>query len=109
MSANLCFQGMVRFLAVYPVCCMRYWAIVDLPAYSHPQASYGLTQGRGCYDAEFGCCYACFFGCLFTALGFGNIANAAHVSGLLLGCLSGGSICADRRATVRRNALNYSM
>ena len=41
----------------------------------------------------------CLFG-VITALGFGQIANAAHVSGLLIGCLSGGifAIVARRRA-----------
>ncbi|HKM38027.1 MAG TPA: rhomboid family intramembrane serine protease [Thiopseudomonas sp.] len=52
-----------------------------------PQASYALPKGVVAMMLIW--LLLCLFG-VVTALGFGQIANAAHVSGLLLGCLSGG-------------------
>lgn len=53
----------------------------------HPQASYALPNGVVAMMLIW--LLLCLFG-VVTALGLGQIANAAHVSGLLLGCLSGG-------------------
>lgn len=53
----------------------------------HPQASYALPKGVVAMMLIW--LLLCLFG-VITALGFGQIANAAHVSGLLLGCLTGG-------------------
>lgn len=53
----------------------------------YPQASYALPNGVVAMMLIW--LLLCLFG-VVTALGFGQIANAAHVSGLLLGCLSGG-------------------
>ncbi len=53
----------------------------------YPQASYALPSGVVAMMLIW--LLLCLFG-VVTALGFGQIANAAHVSGLLLGCLSGG-------------------
>jgi GlpG protein len=63
----------------------------------HPQASYALPSGVVAMMLIW--LLLCLFG-VITALGFGQIANAAHVSGLLIGCLSGGifAIVARRRA-----------
>ena len=52
-----------------------------------PQASYALPNGVVAMMLIW--LLLCLFG-VVTALGFGQIANAAHVSGLVLGCLSGG-------------------
>lgn len=52
----------------------------------YPQASYALPAGVVAMMLIW--LLLCLFG-VVTALGFGQIANAAHVSGLLLGCLSG--------------------
>lgn len=52
----------------------------------YPQASYALPSGVVAMMLVW--LLLCLFG-VVTALGFGQIANAAHVSGLLLGCLSG--------------------
>ncbi|HHX35115.1 MAG TPA: rhomboid family intramembrane serine protease, partial [Gammaproteobacteria bacterium] len=51
-----------------------------------PQVSYALPSGVVAMMLIW--LLLCLFG-VVTALGFGQIANAAHVSGLLLGCLSG--------------------
>ena len=56
----------------------------------YPQASYALPKGVVAMMLIW--LLLCLFG-VVTALGFGQIANAAHVSGLLLGCLSG-AVCA---------------
>lgn len=53
----------------------------------YPQASYALPNGVVAMMLIW--LLLCLFG-VVTALGFGQIANAAHVSGLLLGCVSGG-------------------
>ena len=53
----------------------------------HPQASYALPKGVVAMMLIW--LLLCLFG-VVSALGFGQIANAAHVSGLLVGCLSGG-------------------
>ena len=53
----------------------------------YPQASYALPTGVVAMMLIW--LLLCLFG-VVTALGFGQIANAAHVSGLLIGCLSGG-------------------
>lgn len=52
----------------------------------YPRASYALPSGVVAMMLIW--LLLCLFG-VVTALGFGQIANAAHVSGLLLGCLSG--------------------
>ncbi len=52
----------------------------------YPQASYALPNGVVAMMLIW--LLLCLFG-VVSALGFGQIANAAHVSGLLLGCLSG--------------------
>lgn len=52
-----------------------------------PQASYALPKGVVAMMLIW--LLLCLFG-VVSALGFGQIANAAHVSGLLVGCLSGG-------------------
>lgn len=52
----------------------------------YPQASYTLPKGVVAMMLIW--LLLCLSG-VVTALGFGQIANAAHVSGLLLGCLSG--------------------
>lgn len=52
-----------------------------------PQASYALPNGVVAMMLIW--LLLCLFG-VVSALGFGQIANAAHVSGLLIGCLSGG-------------------
>lgn len=56
----------------------------------YPQASYALPKGIVAMMLIW--LLLCLFG-VVTALGFGQIANAAHVSGLLVGCLTG-AICA---------------
>ena len=63
----------------------------------YPQASYALPTGVVAMMLIW--LLLCLFG-VITALGFGQIANAAHVSGLLLGCLSGAvfAIVARQRA-----------
>ena len=53
----------------------------------YPQASYTLPKGVVAMMLIW--LLLCLFG-VVTALGLGQIANAAHVSGLLIGCLSGG-------------------
>ncbi|MDY0248844.1 MAG: rhomboid family intramembrane serine protease [Pseudomonas sp.] len=53
----------------------------------NPQASYALPNGVVAMMLIW--LLLCLFG-VVSALGFGQIANAAHVSGLLIGCLSGG-------------------
>lgn len=52
----------------------------------YPKTSYALPSGVVAMMLIW--LLLCLFG-VVTALGFGQIANAAHVSGLLLGCLSG--------------------
>lgn len=52
----------------------------------NPQASYALPAGVVAMMLIW--LLLCLFG-VVSALGFGQIANAAHVSGLLVGCLSG--------------------
>lgn len=52
-----------------------------------PQVSYALPNGVVAMMLIW--LLLCLFG-VVSALGFGQIANAAHVSGLLIGCLSGG-------------------
>ena len=52
----------------------------------YPQASYALPKGVVAMMLIW--LLLCLFG-VVTALGFGQIANAAHVSGLLLGCFTG--------------------
>ena len=52
----------------------------------YPQASYALPTGVVAMMLIW--LLLCLFG-VVTALGLGQIANAAHVSGLLIGCLSG--------------------
>ena len=52
-----------------------------------PLASYALPNGVVAMMLIW--LLLCLFG-VVSALGFGQIANAAHVSGLLIGCLSGG-------------------
>ena len=52
----------------------------------YPQASYALPKGVVAMMLIW--LLLCLFG-VVTALGLGQIANAAHVSGLILGCLSG--------------------
>src|SRR5690606_4267660 len=63
----------------------------------HPQASYALPNGVVAMMLIW--LLLCLFG-VVSALGFGQIANAAHVSGLLIGCLSGGvfAVLARQRA-----------
>jgi GlpG protein len=63
----------------------------------YPRASYALPSGVVAMMLIW--LLLCLFG-VVTALGFGQIANAAHVSGLILGCLSGGlfAILARQRA-----------
>ena len=62
-----------------------------------PQASYALPNGVVAMMLIW--LLLCLFG-VVSALGFGQIANAAHVSGLLIGCLSGGvfAVLARQRA-----------
>lgn len=63
----------------------------------YPQASYALPKGVVAMMLIW--LLLCLFG-VVSALGFGQIANAAHVSGLLIGCLSGGvfAVLARQRA-----------
>ena len=63
----------------------------------YPQASYALPSGVVAMMLIW--LLLCLFG-VVSALGFGQIANAAHVSGLLIGCLSGGvfALIARQRA-----------
>lgn len=63
----------------------------------YPQASYALP--RGVVAMMLIWLLLCLSG-VVTALGFGQIANAAHVSGLILGCLSGAlfAVLARQRA-----------
>ncbi len=63
----------------------------------YPQASYDLPKGVVAMMLIW--LLLCLFG-VVSALGFGQIANAAHVSGLLIGCLSGGvfALIARQRA-----------
>ncbi|MDY7218864.1 rhomboid family intramembrane serine protease [Denitrificimonas sp. JX-1] len=63
----------------------------------NPQASYALPKGVVAMMLIW--LLLCLFG-VVTALGFGQIANTAHVSGLLVGCLSGAVFASLARKSV---------
>lgn len=91
-SGPALFGGLSGVLYALLGFCWIYQLLCPVAAYALPKGVVGMMLVW---------LLVCLFG-IVSALGFGEIANAAHVSGLVVGCLVGGLI--GLFARMKRNA-----